>query len=239
MNNTANKETYILDDSIAFELMDLLKAKARHFIQLNEYVYRLFDGQSVVTFTTLENDIQVEMVKGQGMKFKTFNLRAYHRKDETILSFVLKGGRIPTSRILCIKKGNPFKMKITHEIAEKYRIKQEIKQTRKKTDSPNGLYPLIEAIEKDVSQLLNKQDKDDWEGWKRVFAYEYLYDVAFNRGVRQERQRRKTKHKAMTAFDIISSEDVSELSNELGISEDKLTYAVMEVISKRKNGGKK
>ena len=26
MNNTTNKETYILDDSIAFELMDLLKA---------------------------------------------------------------------------------------------------------------------------------------------------------------------------------------------------------------------
>ncbi|MCA2391320.1 DUF1655 domain-containing protein, partial [Lactococcus sp. NH2-7C] len=26
--------------------------------------YRLFDGQSVVTFTTLENNIQVEMVKG-------------------------------------------------------------------------------------------------------------------------------------------------------------------------------
>ena len=62
MNKPINKETYILDDSIAFELMDLLKAKARHFIQLNEYVYRLFDGQSVVTFTTLENDIQVEMV---------------------------------------------------------------------------------------------------------------------------------------------------------------------------------
>ncbi|UBU72963.1 hypothetical protein I6G24_10890 [Lactococcus lactis] len=49
----------------------------------------------------------------------------------------------------------------------------------------------------------------------RVFVYEYLYDVAFNRGVRHERQRRKTKHKAMTAFDIISSEDVSELSHEL------------------------
>lgn len=64
MNKPTNKETYILDDSIAFELMDLLKAKARHFIQLNEYVYRLFDGQSVVTFTTLENNIQVEMVKG-------------------------------------------------------------------------------------------------------------------------------------------------------------------------------
>lgn len=64
MNKPINKEIYILDDSITFELMDLLKAKARHFIQLNEYVYRLFDGQTVVTFTTLANDIQVEMVKG-------------------------------------------------------------------------------------------------------------------------------------------------------------------------------
>ncbi|MCT3084084.1 hypothetical protein EFO30_01795 [Lactococcus lactis] len=173
------------------------------------------------------------------MKFKTFDLRVYRHNDETLLSFDIKGGRIPLSKLLHIPKSKPFKMKITREIAEKYRIKQEIKQTRKKTDSPNGLYPLIEAIEKDVSQLLNKQDKDDWDEWKRVFAYEYLYGVAFNRGIRHERQRRKTKHKAMTAFDIISSEDVLELSNELGISEDKLTYAVLEVISKRKNGGKK
>lgn len=172
------------------------------------------------------------------MKFKTFNLRAYHRKDETILSFVLKCGRIPTSRILYIKKGNPFKMKITHEIAEKYRIKQEIKQTKKKTDSPNGLYPLIEAIEKDVSQLLNKQDKDDWEGRKRVFAYDCLYDVAFNRGVRQERQRRKSKERVLSAFDIIGANDVAELSHELGVSEARLMHAVLEVIAKRKNGGK-
>ncbi len=64
MNKPINKEIYILDDSIAFELMDLLKTKARHFIQLNEYVYRLFDGKSVVTFTTLSNDIQLEIVRG-------------------------------------------------------------------------------------------------------------------------------------------------------------------------------
>ena len=173
------------------------------------------------------------------MKFKTFDLRVYRHNDETLLSFDIKGGQIPLSKLLHIPKSKPFKMKITREIAEKYRIKQEIKQTEYKGNSPEGLYPLIKAIEKDVSQLLNKQDKDDWESWKRVFAYEYLYDVAFNRGVRQERQRRKTKRKALTAFDVISANDVIELSNELGISEDKLTYAVLEVISKRKNGGKK
>ncbi|MCT0052256.1 hypothetical protein [Lactococcus lactis] len=171
------------------------------------------------------------------MKFKTFDLRVYRHNDETLLSFDIKGGRIPLIKLLHISKGKPFKMKVTPEIAEKYRIKQEIKQTRKKIDSPNGLYPLIEAIEKDVSQLLNKQDKDDWEEWKRVFAYECLYNIAFNRGIRHERQRRRNKHKALTAFDIIGATDVIELSNELGINEDKLTYAVMEVIAKRKNGG--
>ncbi|MDM5145087.1 hypothetical protein ICE98_02215 [Lactococcus lactis] len=172
------------------------------------------------------------------MKFKTFDLRVYRHNDETLLSFDIKGGRIPLSKLLHIPKGKPFKMKITREIAEKYRIKQEIKQTEYKGKSPNGLYPLIKAIEKDVSQLLNKQDKDDWEKWERVFAYECLYDVAFNRGVRQERQRRKSKETVLSAFDIIGADDVAELSHELGVSEDKLTYAVMEVISKRKNGGK-
>ncbi|MDT2910807.1 hypothetical protein P7H96_05260 [Lactococcus lactis] len=172
------------------------------------------------------------------MKFKTFNLRSYHRKDETILSFDIKGGRIPLSRLLHIPKGKPFKMKVTPEIAEKYRIKQEIKQTEYKGKSPEGLYPLTEVIEeKVISWEYYNVKKENWQDWMRIFAYEYLYDVAFNRGIRHERQRRKTKHKALTAFDIISSEDVSELSNELGISEDKLTYAVMEVISKRKNGG--
>ena len=170
------------------------------------------------------------------MKFKTFEINAYPSNDGTSLSFDIKGERI--SRILYIKKGNPFKMKITPEIAEKYRIKQEIKQTEYKGKSPEGLYPLTEVIEERVTSWeYHNVKKENWQDWMRIFAYEYLYDVAFNRGIRHERQHRKTKRKALTAFDIISSEDVIELSNELGINEDRLTYAVLEVIAKRKNGG--
>ena len=172
------------------------------------------------------------------MKFKTFDLRAYRHNGETLLSFDIKGGRIPLSKLLHIPKGKTLKMKITREIAEKYRIKQEIKQTEYKGFATEGVMQLADIIEeKVISRDYYKANKENWQDWMRIFVYEYLYDVAFNRGIRHERQRRKTKHKAMTAFDIISSEDVSELSNELGISEDKLTYAVMEVISKRKNGG--
>ena len=172
------------------------------------------------------------------MKFKTFDLRVYRQNDETLLSFVIKGGRIPLSRILYIKKGNPFKMKISQAIAERYCIKQEIKQTDYKGCVTEGVMQLADIIEEKIILMdYHNANKENWQDWMRIFVYEYLYDVAFNRGVRQERQRRKTKHKAMTAFDIISSEDVLELSHELGISEDKLTYAVMEVISKRNNGG--
>ncbi|MGV9035560.1 hypothetical protein ACN9TC_07620 [Lactococcus lactis] len=62
-----------------------------------------------------------------------------------------------------------------------------------------------------------------------------LYWAGYARGVREHRK--KVKETTQSAFDVISSEDISELSHELGVSEDKLTYAVMEVISKRKNGG--
>ena len=197
-------------------------------------------------------DITEQALGTQSSTFKIEDLekvRTFENKHFMILSVkmnpeighqvFLKSVKNKKTVIIFNQNKAPFRIKLSHAIAERYRIKQEIKQTEYKRESPNGLYPLIEAIEKDVSQLLNKQDKDDLEMWKRVFAYEYLYDVAFNRGIRHERQRRKSKETVLSAFDIISSEDVLELSHELGISEDKLTYAVMEVISKRKNGGKK
>lgn len=172
------------------------------------------------------------------MKFKTFDLRVYRHNDETLLSFDIKGGRIPLSKLLHIPKSKPFKMKITREIAEKYRIKQEIKQTEYKGFAPDGFRLLADVVEEKVtSRDYHTANKENWQDWMRVFAYGYLYDVAFNRGVRHERQRRKNKHKALTEFDIIGADDVIELSRELGINEDKLTYAVLEVISKRKNGG--
>ncbi len=175
------------------------------------------------------------------MKFKTFELNAYKSRAGITLSFDKKDKDlgIITSKLFCLDSKQPLKLKITNNQAERYRIKQEIKQTEYKGFATEGVMQLADIIEEKIILMdYHNANKENWQGWMRTFVYEYLYDVAFNRGVRQERQRRKTQHKALTAFDIISSEDVSELSNELGISEDKLTYAVLEVISKRKNGGK-
>ncbi|AGY45049.1 hypothetical protein P620_12970 [Lactococcus lactis subsp. lactis KLDS 4.0325] len=197
-------------------------------------------------------DITEQALGAQSSTFKIEDLektRTFENKHFLILSVktnpeighqvLLKSAENKKTIVIFNQNKAPFRIKLSHDIAERYRIKQEIKQTDYKGHVTEGVMQLADIIEEKIILMdYHNANKENWQDWMRVFVYEYLYDVAFNRGVRHERQRRKTKHKAMTAFDIISSEDVSELSNELGISEDKLTYAVLEVISKRKNGGK-
>lgn len=167
------------------------------------------------------------------MKFKTPSGRIKGNifKNSLIISIDKKG-------IMINKSALPIKLTVPSGFSEKYRIKQEIKQTDYKGCVTEGVAQLADIIEEKIILMdYHNANKENWQDWMRIFVYEYLYDVAFNRGIRQERQRRKTKHKPLTAFDVISAEDVSELSHELGVSEDNLTYAVMEVITKRKNGG--
>ena len=185
----------------------------------------------------------------------TVNYQEIARKNEEIRRSAKRGrsknGRfgttiykdtalIKTEKTIAVGKVQdlPLKLKLTFSIAEKYRIKQEIKQSQMTGKSPEGLYSLAEQVEKNVTHPHRQEKISKWDKWKRFIAYEEIYAVAFNRGIRHERQRRKSKTKELTAFDIIGADDAIELSHELGVSEDKLTYAVMEVISKRKSGGK-
>lgn len=177
-----------------------------------------------------------ELEKAQTFENKYFTIISVKRKSKTGHRVILKSETNKKTIIFFNLNKAPFRIKIPHEIAEKYRIKQEFKQTEYKGKSPEGLYPLTEVIEEKVTSWeYHNVKKENWQDWMRIFAYEYLYDVAFNRGIRHERQRRKNK--SLAALDLISADDITALSHELGISEDKLTYAVLEVISKRKNGG--
>ncbi|WP_270342589.1 hypothetical protein [Lactococcus lactis] len=183
---------------------------------------------------TLKTDY---LEKARTFENKHFMIMSVKMNSETGHQVILKTEKTKKPIIFFNLNKAPFRIKITHEFAETWKIRQEIKQSQMNNRSPEGLYPLMEQVEKSVAKIYDKEDIAVWDGWKRVFAYEDIYEVAFNRGVRHERKRRKGKNNPLTAFDIMGADDVSELSNELGISEDKLTYAVMEVISKRKNGG--
>ncbi|WSP31466.1 hypothetical protein VVB72_09480 [Lactococcus lactis subsp. lactis] len=68
-------------------------------------------------------------------------------------------------------------MKITHEIAEKYRIKQEIKQTDYKGFVTEGVMQLADVIEEKIILMdYHNANKENWQDWMRVFVYEYHDD---------------------------------------------------------------
>ncbi len=91
-----------------------------------------------------------DLEKARTFENKHFLILSVKMNSEIGHQVFLKSIKNKKTVIIFNQNKAPLKMKIPHEIAEKYRIKQEIKQTRKKGFSPEGLYPLIEAIEKDT-----------------------------------------------------------------------------------------
>lgn len=122
----------------------------------------------------------------------------------------------------------PMKLKITSSMVEKWKAKQQAKKDLKCITGKSLLDPLFNEVVK-ISIDKAKNDKDPF--WVATDSYW----AGYARGIRKQRQ--TLKEKALSAFNIINADDVRELSHELGVSEDKITAAVMEVISKRKNGG--
>lgn len=162
------------------------------------------------------------------MKFKTFELIGFRHNKTIMLYFNKKRDSLKSSDILFINKEKPrFNLTISKEIADRCRIKQEIKRANKKGSSPQGLHLLAELVEKDIQEL---RPGMSWEEWYRVFAYETIYQIAFSRGVKQERERRK-RHDNIGA---LTGNDIADLSQALGIDVNKLNTAVLELTASRK-----
>ncbi|KSU23169.1 hypothetical protein [Lactococcus lactis] len=123
----------------------------------------------------------------------------------------------------------PLKFKVARGYTEQKRISKQAERDLKAQYDKDITEPLFNES---LKQSMAKKSNGENIYWVSV----ELYWAGYARGVREHRQ--KVRETAQSTFDAMSAEDVSELSHELGVSEDKLTDAVMEVISKRKNGGK-
>lgn len=122
----------------------------------------------------------------------------------------------------------PWSIKITAGMVRRWKEKQQAKRDLRACYTR----PVEDALFFNAFDLSMANKANGREPW--WIALE-LYWAGYARGIREHRQ--KVKETPLSAFDIIRSEDVMELSSELGIAEDKLTNAVLEVVSKRKNGG--
>lgn len=162
------------------------------------------------------------------MKFKTFELIGFRHNKTIMLCFNKKRGSLKSSDILYInKEKSRFNLTISKEIANRCRVKQEIKRANKTGSSPQGLHLLADLVEKDIQEL---RPGMSWEEWYRVFAYENIYQIAFSRGVRQERQRRKRRDN----IDALTDNDVADLAQALHIDINKLNTALLELTASRK-----
>ncbi|XHB95922.1 hypothetical protein AAFF39_03860 [Lactococcus garvieae] len=133
-----------------------------------------------------------------------------------------------SSDILYINKEKPrFNLTISKGIANRCRVKQEIRQASKTGSSPQGLHLLAELVEKDIQEL---RPNMSWEEWYRVFAYETIYQIAFSRGVKQERQRRMQRDN----IDALTCNDIADLAQALHIDISKLNTALLELTASRK-----
>ncbi|MCC4120952.1 hypothetical protein [Lactococcus lactis] len=153
---------------------------------------------------------------------KNGKIRTVTYKKTVILSTSKRGVLVNVDAL-------PLKFKVPSGYMAQKRISKQAERDLKAYRDKNTLEPLFY---KSLEQSMAKKSNDKNTYWISV----ELYWAGYARGIREHRQ--KVREAAQSAFDIIGADDVIELSHELGISEDKLTYAVMEVISKRKNGGK-
>lgn len=157
-----------------------------------------------------------------------YNLTAF-RKNNVVLILCEWEERQKSSRKIIFFTENTERkpLVITKEIVNRYRVKQEIKRANKKGSSPQGLHLLAELVEEDIQEL---RPGMSWEEWYRVLAYENIYQIAFSRGVKQERQRRKRRDN----IDALTDNDIADLAQALHIDINKLNTALLELTAIRK-----
>ena len=94
-------------------------------------------------------------------------------------------------------------------------------------NSPQGLHLLADLVEKDIREI---KPNLSWDEWHRFWAYETIYQIAFNRGVRQKRQRRRQRDN----IGALTGDDIADLAQALHLDINKLNTAVLEVTASRK-----
>lgn len=162
------------------------------------------------------------------MRLGKYTLTARRTKNLTLLICDEKQSHALVSKFIYFTENTERKpLVITKEVVNRCRVKQEIKRANKKGSSPQGLHLLSELVEKDIQKL---RPGMLWEEWYRVFAYENIYQIAFSRGVKQERQRKKQRDN----IGALTGNDIADLAQALSIDISKFNTAVLELTARRK-----
>lgn len=164
------------------------------------------------------------------MKLGKYNLRTFRKNSVVLILCEWEERQASSQKIIFFTEDTERKpLVITKEIANRYRVKQEIKQANKKRSSTQDLHLLADLVEKDIQEL---RPNMSWEEWDRVIAYKNIYQIAYSRGVKQERKRRKQRDN----IGALTGNDIADLAQALQLDMNKLNTAVLELTANRKGG---
>lgn len=167
------------------------------------------------------------------MKFKTIELKAYQYNDTIMLYFGKRDKELdlPIIKVKIFNKKSPLKIKIPHDISQAFKVKEQIKEEVKQTEykgyMTEGTGQIAEVVDSKVQSFYSKPI--NWNGYARYIAYEYIYDVAYNRGIRRERKKKAKK----SGLEQLTINDIRAIAQELELPIGKLDHAIMEIIARK------
>lgn len=167
-----------------------------------------------------------ELETARTFENKHFIIKSVKRDPKASHQVIAKNKLIEKTVIFFNQNKAPFRIKVSQEFAEYWKSKQQAKRDLKAYYNKCTTDQLSCEV---LMSVINSEENKFRSGISTYWA-------GYARGIRE--QRNKAKETTLSAFELISADDVTELSYELEISEDKLTSAVLEVISKRENGGR-
>jgi hypothetical protein len=151
---------------------------------------------------------------------KNGKIRGFLQEDIILLSTSESGFKMN-------KLGFPVKMTVSTGFVECYQVKEEIKRVHKSLRAPEGVRLLGKLVEKDIREI---KPNLSWDEWHRFWAYETLYEIAFSRGIKQERERKKQRDN----IGALTGNDIADLARALNIDINMLNTAVLELTASRK-----
>lgn len=125
----------------------------------------------------------------------------------------------------------PWKFSITAGMVERWQLRQQAKRDLKTYRNKDTFEPLF-------YESFNQSMGNPTNGGQVPWVAMDMYWSGYARGIREHRQKVKESNINHSAIESMGADDVTELSQALGIKESQVMRACLEISAKRMNGGK-
>lgn len=164
------------------------------------------------------------------MKLGQYELKATSKKGRIVLFCDREEPHAKVRRFLFFTKNSKRPhLTISKDIADQYKLNQQAQTDLKAFRGKFLTEPLfITAYQQSINNQKNKREP--------FWISTEMYWAGYARGVREQRQKEHEKNKQHDNIGALTGNDMNDLAEVLGINENKLISACLELSAKQKGG---